>query len=198
MNNIQDTITLIQKLHANQYEWSGIPYWNHPVAVMNRLPDVASNNTRLIALLHDVFEDCQDTIRTELRLLKPQITFEGVSYTDIGIYYFRHLGYYEYVIDGVALLTRDPENGMTYMEQIRNIVNSGHIGAIMVKLADNLENTNPVRLIGLSAEELDKAREMRPRYERSKALLRGGLERLGQDISWAQDKVMDKFASPMP
>jgi (p)ppGpp synthase/HD superfamily hydrolase len=187
MNDIQQTISLIQKLHEGQTDWAGAPYWKHPVAVMNRLPESVSVNTRLIALLHDVIEDCQDNIKAELIAIKPTIVFDDVSNTDIGIYYLRYLGYYEYVVDGVALLTRDPENGMTYIEQIRNIVASGHIGAIMVKLADNGENTSPERFNNLSDANQKKALEMRQRYERSKKILRGSLANRDIDTSWAEE-----------
>ncbi|MDX1975862.1 MAG: hypothetical protein SFT92_09350 [Rickettsiales bacterium] len=54
----EDLIDFIKVAHAGQIDkGAGKPYWEHPVAVMNELPDFASPELKAAALLHDVKED---------------------------------------------------------------------------------------------------------------------------------------------
>lgn len=157
---IEETIAFIQKAHDGQTDYAGKPYWQHPVAVMQRLPESASDETRLIALLHDVLEDTdrtEDDLRTE--------------------------GYSEWVITGVKLLTRTPDKG-SYMDGIRAIVASGHLGAMQVKLADNEENSDPSRIASIadSAKREQMTQMAENRYRRSMVKLRNGLKERGYDV----------------
>ena len=61
------------------------------------------------------------------------------------------------------------------MDYVRNIVSSGHLGAMWVKYADNLHNTDLQRSARLPPDDKKRWSEMSPRYERSKRILRDGL-----------------------
>lgn len=110
--NIADTITFIQLAHGGQNDRAGKPYWTHPVSVMTRLGDDATEEERIAALLHDILED--------------------TDYTADGLL---ALGFSGSVVEAVKLLTRPA--GPTYMEWIRSIAASGNRTAIRVKIADN-------------------------------------------------------------
>ena len=50
---IDDTIAFIKEAHAGPADKGGVEYWKHPVSVMHRLGPDASEDCRLVALLHD-------------------------------------------------------------------------------------------------------------------------------------------------
>jgi (p)ppGpp synthase/HD superfamily hydrolase len=147
---IDTTLALIQQYHADQTDWAGLPYWQHPLAVMKLLPAGSSLHRRLIALLHDLLEDTKATV-------------------DV----LSTLGYHDHVIAGVRLLTRPPD--IVYLDYIRAIVASGHYDAIWVKLCDNTHNTDPIRITSLSSDHQIKALRMLPRYEKAKHILLDGI-----------------------
>lgn len=168
--DINKTIDLIKVLHAGQYDWTGTEYWKHPFHVMNILPSNSSNERKCIALLHDVLEDCLPTIAKII-----DIDPENIN-ESIGAQYLLDLGYSEHVVKGVGLLTRDTKNNITYINEIRNIIDSCHIDAIWSKLCDNTHNTDPERIELLKPEDKKRVLEMgQNRYEKSKELLRRGI-----------------------
>lgn len=150
---IGETISFIQMAHQGQTDKGGKPYWLHPVSVMERLVNLgyAINVADLhIALLHDVVED-----------------------TEFDIPFLIDMGYSPYIIENLALLSRNVSGeGLTYMEWVRKIANSGYLAAIKIKLADNMENSDPVRIAQLPPE----SRDIVKRYERSIKILREALE----------------------
>lgn len=148
MPTIEDTIEFIRAAHAGQTDKGGQPYWQHPVAVMRRLGPSASETEKLTALLHDVIEDTH------------------TSADDL-----RRLGFAEEVIAAVGLLTRP--KAIAYLDWIRSIAASGNELAIRVKIADNEENSDPVRVAAMPPGE----RGLVTRYERSLHILRGALAR---------------------
>jgi (p)ppGpp synthase/HD superfamily hydrolase len=148
--NINTTLEFIQQAHAGQFDKAGKPYYLHCVSVMNRLPVDASENAKHIALLHDVIED-----------------------TAIGPIDLLNMGYSEEIVSGVQLLSRDRSNGLTYLKWIQTIADSGNIDAIMVKIADNEDNSDPERTFYLKPEE-----NMTNRYMKSLAILRPVLAEL--------------------
>lgn len=143
MKDFDDEIQLIVTAHADQFDRGGQPYYLHPISVMNRLPSNASDDVKIAALFHDLFED-----------------------TDITAEDLRKLGYSENVITMVNLLSRKP--GPTYMEFIQSIVDSGNKGAIMIKIADNEDNIDPNRIAQLPPEQQGIVK----RYAKSLKLLR--------------------------
>lgn len=151
---VRDTIGLIQQVHTDR-DWTGDPYWKHPVAVMTLLDVVlpgvpVTHEERLVALLHDTIEDTEETRESLLAR-----------------------GYSQEVVEDVVLLSRI--EGETYMDYIRKLVASGRRSVMRVKLADLTHNTSEERYERLPSDRLAMAMSMKPRYERAKALVRSGL-----------------------
>jgi (p)ppGpp synthase/HD superfamily hydrolase len=166
-SEIARTIALIQVLHDGQFDWTGAPYWQHPCAVMNLLPDGSQLERKLIALLHDVIEDCKEKIAELLKVPPESVTNE------VAAQFLRDNGYCAWVVRGVTLLTRT--KGVSYLDEIREIVASGHLDAMWVKYTDNTHNSDPERIAALTPEIKAKHRGMSRRYARSKTLLRRGI-----------------------
>lgn len=139
---IERTIAFIKAVHEGQTDKSGRSYWMHPVSVMQRLED-ASEDAKLVALLHDVLEDTATT-RDDLLAL----------------------GYSREVVAAVELLSRPA--GIAYLDWIRSIKASGNDIAIRVKIADNEDNMDPARIAALPVE----MRSIVHRYAKSLRILR--------------------------
>lgn len=149
MPSINETIAFIRRAHANQVDKGGSPYWLHPVSVMKRLPADATDDERRVALLHDVIEDTETTASDLLAM-----------------------GYSKAVVDAVVLLSRpEGDSRPTYMEWVCSLAASGNKMAIRVKIADNEDNSDPMRIANLPPNERDIVR----RYERSLKILRMAL-----------------------
>ncbi len=170
---IHDTLALAYEMHAGVSDWTGLPYIMHPIAVMQMLPPECDEEDKHIALLHDVVEDCAARLALKLHAMpfvKEQISsfeclFEGLI----------RYGYSDYTVRGLRLLTRDMWPGLSYIDYVRNIIDSGHIGAMWVKYCDNKHNTDPARCAHLTPELKERAVSMAVRYERSKKILREAL-----------------------
>ena len=166
-SEIARTLALIQVLHEGQFDWTGAPYWQHPCDVMNLLPAGSQLERKLIALLHDVIEDCKVKIAELLGVPVASVT------TEVAAQYLRDCGYCAWVVRGVTLLTRD--KGVSYLDEIRAIVESGHLDAMWVKLCDNTHNSDPERIAKMAPEVKTRHRSMSRRYARSKVILRRGI-----------------------
>lgn len=97
---------------------------------MKRLPDGASIEQKLAALLHDVIED---TEYTKEDLLK--------------------MGYSPRTVDLVVMVTQGKDE--SYIEYIKRIVDSNDREATELKFADMSENMDPKRHAKLSQEQRD-------------------------------------------
>jgi (p)ppGpp synthase/HD superfamily hydrolase len=165
MPTIQESIDLITRAHAGQTDKAGAPYVGHLLSVYCRveahlaelpadlLTDEARDNVRHAALLHDIIEDTPYTA------------------TDL-----HTMGYPDEVVRWIELLTKD--GTQLYEEKIASIVASGDLGAILVKLADNEDNSDPARVRALPVPNPARLAQ----YERSKVVLRRALE--GLLASW--------------
>jgi (p)ppGpp synthase/HD superfamily hydrolase len=142
-----DTLNLIQKAHAGQ-KYNDMPYWEHPLRVMLRLPPEATEEERHAALLHDVIED---TIYQPSDLKK--------------------MGYSDRVLDLVDKVTMKGEG--SYLEKIKGIIDSGDIGAIRLKYADMSENSDPRNLAQVTEER--RAHYMR-KYSQPLRMLKEALD----------------------
>jgi (p)ppGpp synthase/HD superfamily hydrolase len=151
MPSIEETIAFIRKAHDGQVDKAGMPYWKHPVSVMQRLGPDASDDEKHAALLHDVVEDTTYTL------------------TDL-----LNMGYSEAAVEAVRLLTK-PEIKVPYLDWVRGLAASGNMIAIRVKIADNEDNSDPARIALLPPEK----RGMTDKYARSLEILRGAL--VGRD-----------------
>jgi (p)ppGpp synthase/HD superfamily hydrolase len=148
MKTVEETIAFIEKAHEGQTDKGGKPYHLHPIAVMWRLPDGSSLETKLAALLHDVIED---TDWTAERLLAE--------------------GFPKDAVEAVQLVSRDRSDGLSYLEWVQTIADSGNIMAMQVKLADNEHNSDPKRIKQLPKE----MRGIVKRYQKSKKILKEAL-----------------------
>lgn len=130
---IDGAMRFIMFAHADQ-NYGDKPYWSHPVAVMNSLPDGADDDVYVAALLHDVVEDTD------------------ISIDDIDSRFGRE------VADMVAALSRP---NIPYMDWIRDIAESGNRWVMEIKLADNACNLRSrpemINRYGKSMEILEKA-----------------------------------------
>ena len=115
MNPIVDlAMRLAVHAHIGQCrKWTGEPYIEHPIRVAANFRNPVM---RAAALLHDVVEDSSFTIDS---LLNDGVPLEIASI--------------------VELLTRNP-NGESHEHYIARIVSSGNPSAILVKIADVLDN----------------------------------------------------------
>jgi hypothetical protein len=182
--NLHKTLTFAHEMHAGVNDWTGVPYITHPVFVMLSLPASCSEEDKHIALLHDVVEDCKDRLIEKFDLEQPhhqdqipkewqdkenQLLLEKIFSA------FEKYGYSPYIIEGLRLLTRDCWDGLTYLEYVKNIIESNHEGAMWVKYCDNKHNNSIERRAKLPEQLLEKSTQMAKRYDKSIALLEEAL-----------------------
>lgn len=152
MPSIDTTIDFLKQLYGDARDKSGKPMWQHPVAVMHRLPRDVDDEVRLAALLHDVVEDISSYDCNRLTAM----------------------GYSNRTLDIVALLTKSTQEPQPYVEYIRSVITSGNRDAMEVKLADMLENSDRTRLCDL--DELTQQRLLQ-KYARPIRMMREALNR---------------------
>lgn len=137
---LDETREFIAQAHQGQTDRGGQSYVAHPLAVAQRLELLAprfgitlTDHMRHAALLHDVLED--------------------TKYTEEDL---RARGYHEDTLEILALVgpkrtqadmptPHSAQHQQWYRASIQRIVDSGNAGAMLVKLADNLENCDPTR-----------------------------------------------------
>lgn len=125
--SIESTISFVAEAHKGQLDKNGQPYILHILRVMNRLGMYASEEERLVALLHDILED---TPVTDTQLSE--------------------LGYSQKIIDAVYSVTKrwdedvkGPGSEEAYFRAIKR-ASENKIGR-RVKIADLGDNTDPKR-----------------------------------------------------
>ncbi len=123
----QETEAWVRELHAGQADKAGKPYIEHVLRVRDH---VEGEEARIVALLHDVMEDC------------------GVTNADL-----MEKGYSHDIIGCVERLTHNPHE--TYTGYILRIA-SGPKVAREVKIADLRDNMNLKRIP--NATEIDQRR----------------------------------------
>lgn len=121
MPTVETTANFIKVMHEGQRDKSGRPYHDHPISVMENLPDNVSDDTKFAALLHDILEDT------------------GITRHTLEI-----MGYSKETLDIVDLVTDDKSR--SYLGFVKNIIDSGNQGAILVKWADMTHNLSDERL----------------------------------------------------
>lgn len=166
--DIEYTVALIKQLHAGQTDQTGKPYANHPQRVaqnVRRLFPDCSDDVVMAALLHDVIEDC------------------GVSETDL-----RQKNYSPSCIEIVSLVTKNSKDKRNYEEVIDDLVASGNREAMIVKIADNMDNLHPRRVHELNQIDPEKAQRFGERYRRS-------IEKLADALRIDKDRVFGLIES---
>lgn len=122
------------KLFANKKDKSGKPYINHLLRVSEKLIVPIE---KIAGLLHDTIED-----------------------TDVTVNDLLDVGFPKEVTDIVVLVTNDNNDTLSkeeklikYSQKIDNIIDSGNIHAIRLKLADMSDNYDLTRLRELPLEK---------------------------------------------
>ncbi|MBY6264021.1 HD domain-containing protein [Azospirillum sp. 412522] len=127
----RETLEFARALHHGQVDKAGAPYWLHLERVARRLAERFPDATKAqlqAALLHDAIEDA------------------GATADDL-----RDAGIEEEAIAAIRLVSRNLDPDGTYLEWIGRIAASGNVTAIRVKLADNLDNSDPARVAAIAA-----------------------------------------------
>ena len=167
--------------HDGQFDKSGIPYVNHPLHLAEQME---TEEETVVALLHDVMEDC------------------GKTPDDL-----RALGISEQAVEALEMLTH-PE-GVPYLDYVRALKNNPL--ATKVKLADLKHNSDLTRLDDVrerDIERLCKYREARailgaPMTSREEnaqmidARIEAGLSLLRKHYAVNEQAVDQVLASPV-
>jgi (p)ppGpp synthase/HD superfamily hydrolase len=117
MSSLERAIAIAAEAHAGQHDKAGAPYVFHPLRMMLRL---SSNDERIVAVLHDVCEDC------------PGWTLDRL----------RAEGFGEHIVAALETVTK--RDGETYEDFVRRAA-ANPIGRA-VKLADLQDNCDLSRI----------------------------------------------------
>lgn len=132
--NPTTALRIAERAHAGQYDKQGKAYIGHPIRVAGyaakRAKEIGldADIAMIVGYLHDTIEDTD-------------LTYEELS--DAGVP--------EIALEAIELMTRPPAGSPdrpTYAEFIGLIIESGNLYAIVGKLADHDDNTDPKRASG--------------------------------------------------
>jgi len=153
---IKQAMCMAEAAHRGQYDKGGYPYILHPLTVahtcnhLGYTSDKQREDTIIVALLHDVFEDNPPCALKDL-------TLQGFSHE---------------VIVALKLLTH--KRHIPYMDYISAIAESNSLEAKLVKYADLAHNLDTSRL---SRELTTKDFNRMEKYIRAKNLLASNIEK---------------------
>ena len=139
---LEDAIILACERHRGQRVKGDGPYVRHPLRVMNLLPKNCSEETRIVAVLHDVLEDTEETSES-----------------------LRERGYSETIIEAIKAVTKRPEEEKDYDAFVQRAAQN-EMGRL-VKRADLEDNMDLSRI----SEPTDKDFERYLRYRKAAAYL---------------------------
>lgn len=152
MSTLERAIAIAATAHAGATDKSGAPYILHPLRVMMR---VESLEAKMVAVLHDVVEDCRHL---------------GYDFARL-----EHEGFSPAVMAGVRSVTKqedeegkhsDPGYEETYLRFVRRAA-ADSIGRV-VKIADLEDNCDLSRIASPSERDLQRL----ARYRRALELIR--------------------------
>lgn len=151
---LKDTKAFVVKAHAGQEREPGVPYHTHPIAVARTVRKMfgrkANKDTLTVAGLHDVPEDTPYTLND-----------------------LKKMGHPHHVVQAVGLLTKDKSK--TYGGNIKRIIASKNIHAMMVKAADNHDNLMATPPPHWTPAKIKKSKE---KYRRSRDILVSAISRM--------------------
>ncbi len=124
--SVQDAMALAIKAHAGQTDKGGKPYIFHPMRVMQKME---SNSEQIVAILHDVVEDTEITLKD-----------------------LKELGYSKRIIHAINCMSK--QDGEDYFDYINRVKQSTL--STTVKLADIEDNLSQSRIIGFSEVDVNK------------------------------------------
>lgn len=131
-------IKLCFKAHEGQVDKSGLPYVHHPLHLAEQMDDEEGT---IVALLHDVVEDTDYTIKD-----------------------LKGMGFGDAVVEAIDIMTHRPE--VPYMDYVKEIAKNSI--ARKVKLADLNHNCDLTRL---NHEPTSKDLERVEKYKKAKEML---------------------------
>lgn len=150
MSNLEHASNIAYETFYGVKDKGGHPYYDHCYRVSQYTKELGgTEEEQIAAILHDLVEDTNWTLED-----------------------LRKEGFSDRVVCLVDKLTRP--KGITYMDYIRSITNSGDIGLIKIKLADNKDNSDPERINQLPESE----RSIIIRYNKARKLLEQALGEL--------------------
>jgi (p)ppGpp synthase/HD superfamily hydrolase len=136
LSTLERAIAIAAEAHAGQVDKAGAPYVLHPLRMMLSL---ASNDERIVAVLHDVCEDC------------PGWTFDRLC----------REGFADHIIVAVRSVTkRDDEDYEAFVRRAA----ADPIGR-RVKLADLHDNSDLTRIAAPTARDLARIEKYRHAIE---------------------------------
>ena len=138
MSTVERALAIAREAHHGHVDKGGAPYLGHPVRVAGAC---RSDDAKIVALLHDVVEDC-----------------EGWSFARL-----RTEGFSEAVLAGIESVTK--RAGETYDDFVRRA--AGNPLGREVKLADLADNMDLSRIAQPTQQDLDRIEK----YRKAAALL---------------------------
>jgi (p)ppGpp synthase/HD superfamily hydrolase len=132
VSTLERAIAIAGEAHAGQVDKAGAPYVLHPLRIMLRMSSI---DERIVAVLHDVCEDC------------PGWTFDRL----------RREGFSDRIIDALDSVTK--RDGEEYEDFVRRAV-ANPIGG-RVKLADLLDNIDLSRIAAPSERDFQRIEKYR-------------------------------------
>lgn len=154
MSTLGTAIRIASEVHENQRDKGGKPYILHPLRVMfNAVSLFEEYDEDLLSILamHDVTEDSDITL------------------TDL-----KNMGFSDRVCDALSLLHHD--KSQSYDQYVRAICTN--FDAIRVKLCDLTDNSDLMRLKGVSDKDFDRMKK----YHKSFIILRKAYEDMKGNI----------------
>ena len=122
--DVKKAMAVAYEAHDGMYDRGGMPYIAHPLHVAEQM---TTEDSTVVALLHDVVEDTNYTMGDLMRL-----------------------GFKQEVLDALALLTHDKD--VPYLEYVAKLKDNRI--AREVKLADLKHNSDITRLPRVTREDL--------------------------------------------
>ena len=123
---LERAIKLAKKYHEGQFDKGGSPYIEHPLRVMN---GVESIEEKILAVLHDVLEDCD--------VSREQLIDEGIP---------------EYLVEKLEILCKGKnEKYFDYIDRVKATPLT-----INVKLSDLNDNMNLKRLKEVTEKDIKR------------------------------------------
>ena len=134
--SLEDAIILACNAHRGQPVKGDGPYVRHPLRVMNLLPRNCNEETRIVAVLHDVLEDTKETSKS-----------------------LRERGYSETIIEAIEAVTKRPEEEDDYDAFVQRAAQN-EIGKL-VKRADLEDNMDLSRIAEPTEEDFARLNKYR-------------------------------------
>ena len=134
MSHLERAIAIAVEAHKGQVDKSGAPYVLHPLRMMLSL---SAENERIVAVLHDVCEDCEGW------------TFERLA----------DEGFSTEIIEALRSVTKMPDGEEDYFSFVRR-AKTNAIGA-RVKRADLVDNLDLKRIADPKSKDFERLKRYR-------------------------------------